>query len=894
MKNLSKVTYSLFFLLLFVSLLLFQKSASAQSPIQCGLLNEPCCNFTNSNVQCKTGLKCDNNRCVDDGSGRGLSQSRNTSGSTDPNPIPKPRIPCDPRATEDPEFHSLRPYQASPCGNEGKMAYFCGNKIVIKEDFDESEIIPAGDSCKSEWEYNPPKKNVDPGTINDPKDYYIDISETEFPFAGNTEQVSNSQTKADVFDDATKVNEYASWYLNGVINRAEYGDTKNTNYELVNLSGPIQKLMPSIILDAQRIGTINLINNQSDPQTEEEDKQDQEGTALNHNQIVVCSDSNVPFVGNLLNIGTFKPVPCYKGGGSSAGGFLGLSNEVERLRDWEGDLSLWNSYVSKVLGTVVKLLPSIPEEIINESLLKHWNSRKPPLPWENDPFSGQPMTELQYRKYYNEWKGKTCVIVPLLNWLICFENLLVPNKYADLFPYVPLSTTADKNKKMLIDPVTIQPTSGMNISAEYWDDFEGKGEPVFYFPHTGEIATLSAFLNKTYIPKDIPQGEIMDLKTVEKNVLGQCRTATVRSNEGDNLFPIKKPGDVGVQVYFEVNSIPFVGESAPYTNNQGESVKKCKYSGTVTIEIHTNPVKVPFGEETWQTTVAGPTSTVRRIFPKVEKGAPIECIADIPSETKAVYTPVVGTDKIEVFSLQNPAQKFDPNDARIYFPHWGSIYDYFLKGIQTAIRPKGYGEKIVSGTLCENQDNLDPGNCSFDMNKINAAISSAAAKYNVPESLLRAIFEIESYEYIADPSSYVCEENFAGAAGVAQIIKETYDDVTCSNEKMDNDIPMCGEYDPKLSRCNIEDAFELMARILLYKAGRWNTSSCTGGSILESEKMVWYDASCNYYGSHSPDGLTQGLAEDFPASEMRNGDPNQMNYCDIVCYKMGQCPPYPN
>jgi hypothetical protein len=153
MKNLSKLIYSLFFC---ASLLLFQKSVSAQSPIQCGLLNEPCCNFTNSDVQCKTGLKCENNRCVDDGTGRGLSLGRNTSESTDPNPIPKPRVPCDPSQTENPEFHSLRPYQASPCGNEGNMALFCGNKIVITEDFDESETIDAKDSCKTEWRYTPP------------------------------------------------------------------------------------------------------------------------------------------------------------------------------------------------------------------------------------------------------------------------------------------------------------------------------------------------------------------------------------------------------------------------------------------------------------------------------------------------------------------------------------------------------------------------------------------------------------------------------------------------------------------------------------------------------------------------------------------------------------------
>ena len=790
--------------------------------------------------------------------------------------VPPPRVPCDPNAVEDPEFNSLRPYQASPCGGDGKIGYFCGNKIIIKEEKTEKiSRTDRGEACQGVYNFSEQGEldweNIKNFINRSPKEYWIDISETEFPIAGNTEQVTNSQTDNDVFDDATKVNEYASWYLNGVINRAEYGDTKNTDNELVNFSGPIQKLMPSIILEAQRIGTINLINNKTDPNTEEEeDKTDQEGTALNHNQIVVCAQEGI------LNLfGKTKPEECYVGNGPKTN-----ANEY-RLGDWMGDLSIWRSAVEIARNLAGGLLGTI----------EPWNHRTPPLPWDDG--TGKPFeSDTLYRKAYNEWKGKSCLILPIIG-LTCIDNPLIPNKWADLFPYIPLSTTADKNKKMPIDTVTIQPSGGTVMPEKEWNDFDNKGEPVFYFPHTGEVATLSAFLNKTYIPKDIPAGEI-DPKTTESNsnAPGECKTIQVRSNEGDSLFPIKEPGDVGVEVYFRVTEIPQVGCTS-HKNALGELIWTGIYSGTVTIEIHTKPVKVPFGEETWETTVAGPTSTVRRIFPKVEKGAPIECIADIPSETKAVYRPVEGTDEIGVESLQNPGQKFDPEDARIYFPHWGSIYDYFLKGIQTALRPKGYGEPITSGQLCENQESEDPGDCTFDMNKINAAINSAASKYNVPASLLRAIFEIESYEYIADPSSYVCEENFAGAAGVAQIVKSTYDLVTCGDEKMDNDIPMCGEYDPKLSRCNIEDAFELMARILLYKAGRWNSSSCTGGSILESEKMVWYDASCNYYGTHSPDGLTQGLAEDYPASEMRNGDPSQMNYCDIVCYKMGQCPPYP-
>jgi hypothetical protein len=33
----------------------------------------------------------------------------------------------------------------------------------------------------------------------------------------------------------------------------------------------------------------------------------------------------------------------------------------------------------------------------------------------------------------------------------------------------------------------------------------------------------------------------------------------------------------------------------------------------------------------------------------------------------------------------------------LYFPHIGAVSEYFLKGIQTALRPKGYGSNILSG-----------------------------------------------------------------------------------------------------------------------------------------------------------------------------------------------------
>jgi len=41
------------------------KKASAQSPIRCGLINEPCCNFAGSKPNsCRTGLVCEGGKCI--------------------------------------------------------------------------------------------------------------------------------------------------------------------------------------------------------------------------------------------------------------------------------------------------------------------------------------------------------------------------------------------------------------------------------------------------------------------------------------------------------------------------------------------------------------------------------------------------------------------------------------------------------------------------------------------------------------------------------------------------------------------------------------------------------------------------------------------------------------
>ncbi|MEW5995087.1 MAG: hypothetical protein AB1744_11930, partial [Candidatus Zixiibacteriota bacterium] len=579
-----------------------------------------------------------------------------------------------------------------------------------------------------------------------------------------------------------------------------------------------------------------------------------------HNQIVVCTTKNIFGIDNPW-LGVEKPTPCYDGNGDEAKGkkyrlvqwwegkYTGLDESLEVIRGWDGS--------------------------------RRWSYKVPPFPW-------QFTQEMYYQKAYREWRGEECKII--FGKLICID-LRIPgfidlhsNVWADFYQYIPLGNTVDKAAKVPItNTVNPQPIGKTEISII--SPTEILEEPALFFAHTQDVAETSDFLNSSFIPKEGTETSV-DYSTTEseRDETGQCRVLNVRSNPGDNLFPEVEPDVYQIYANFTIETIPCRGYCR--LNKYGEYVNTCEGGATLTLNTET---KTPNAQEIFENTTAGSSSTFRRIFPKVEEGAPVSCIANMPAVTTAQYAGfeaqgrrTTPADKSISISVREPDGTTTGGDSKLYFPHIGSVYEYFLKGIQTALRPKGYGEPITNGTECVS---AEKGDCSFNMNKINAAIQKAATKYKVPTEVLRAIFEIESAEWINNPASYKCEENSAGAAGVAQITRSAYNVVTCSNERME-DVGMCADYGQKLSRCNIEDAFELMARVLLWKAGKLSGCTPTGGISL-SNKMEWYNASCNYYGSFAPDDLTRNYAKEIPPGERRqNGD---MNYCDIVCWKVGAC-----
>lgn len=614
-------------------------------------------------------------------------------------PIPEfGRIDCPDFDNEksNPNFNSSRPYQASPCGDAPK-AVMCGNSLQIIEDTP-SVREPLG----TEFSYKVYQMQQ--------KSYIAKLTEATFPIAGNTELTRNSTTSEDEIDDATKVNEYLNWYLNGINNRAEYGETKNTDYETVNLSGPVQKLLPGAIQDAQRLVTIRNLYESADYAAEEPQNpgdhpgptQLEHDEAITHDQIVVCTKNAVRilplWLTNILDlptIGAETPTECYPNPGLKADG------SAFRLNMWNGQSDIL-ALINRARDFLPLIFPQVPEAIFDGA--EHWPKNYPPLPWSDE--EGKPFeTDLDYQKAYNEWRGQLCTFLelPILGRkLICVGAWpVITNPYADLYPYVPLSNTVDKNAHTPITGVGINGIGGTEVELPNIA-YSIEQEPVLMYPHTAEVSELSDLLNTTYIPKE---GTTSDEPTDSTEplidpVTNKCRIVELRSNPGDNLFPDLAPSEVNVVVFpYTVTRRPCHDVESNYLDRAYASCR-----GQVAIEIRM-VTKVPYAKEIFDSTTAGADSTFRRIYPKVEEGAPVTCIANIPSVTKAQYVSVENMDGMKVIG---PLGDNTTDNPQLYFPHFGSVYDYFLKGIQTALRPKGYGEPTpISGALCQTVQPVD-------------------------------------------------------------------------------------------------------------------------------------------------------------------------------------------
>ena len=565
-------------------------------------------------------------------------------------------FPCNESAPQplvvgaDEEFHSLRPYQASPCNpNKEDLALFCGNDLYVGDyetviklptPFPEAytrngnPIFPNPPItnpspllcyyCSSEQSgvclqnpntpciYNP--ETCTPGsndpkcgfcdissdarretcafTVNGSKDVVVDVAGAEFPIMGYTEPsrgntseqytvINSENTQEETVSHATKMNEYVSWYLNGVTGRAEYpyldpkldcvgestgkvGSCKETRVapngglECLGTWGIpfvepflqltlmadgksvctgeknfccVNSILPSHSEDTPGSG---YIVNYSGPikkllpfslQNIERIKEINDATAsawndagIRHDQVVGCETSSVlNFMFRILNL---EGVNITRGAPIKCYGgvFLGIPSHF------------WNNLTKfrDRLSSFFNHLPPIEDEI----------------PWLGGDFNNWLMN-------YKHWRGNTCLSLPIhlniggfggveFHLNLCFDNPAFPNIFGNIFSYIPLSSTEDRLGDVRVRSAgfSFQWSPYMRI---IWSKVSDPADPNsppkpadMFFPHMEEDTQLADLLQNTFAYKDAVKDAMPNSGFVPDSPY--CEYVQVRTNPGDDLF----------------------------------------------------------------------------------------------------------------------------------------------------------------------------------------------------------------------------------------------------------------------------------------------------------------------------------------------------------------------
>jgi hypothetical protein len=781
--------------------------------------------------------------------------------SADRYPFPCNKIAPDDAFQGDDEFHSLRPYQASPCNPyKEDLALFCGNSLILVNPitvtktfspdypFDATYSRPpeqpppsdlytcrgvycrtAGacqefpDKCGAcEWCACSASADGETETcsflIDESRSVAVDVSGAEFPIMGYTEpsvgnedlpkpRVINSVNQSEDLSLDDRVNEYVSWYLNGVNERAEYsyldveknciGATTGlqgvcrstrpflipnacslglltwrfdasaicTNFNsaccvssvfdgegellgrdrLINYSGPIKKLLPSRIQNEVRVDEI-----------EDANESRRQNARIRHDQVAGCI-YGINFF-NLFNIGGIV-APCHYDG-------------------WKG-----------------MILTAFRQEIH----LSDWQQAGELPPTEEGSVDTQDFIDK-----YRAWRGLGCTTIftlpeniPIIggrSFDFCFDDPLEANYWSNMFTYIPFSSTEDRLGEVAIKSFSYQPPLFSNFTIISLTISNIINADLFV-PHMEESDDLGEVLQQTYAPLGADLYNITDATYIPPSPY--CDYTTVRTNPGDDLFAGELSADVEYRARmtcefllagegrlcerllggtctdppppgtyrcdadygnldceyntaedFDLPPGGFcirnpdgcesqVGSGLPCENEGGVCIRNswasncrfqiplppyvltlcgagytcvresscvrpedpiplmvdsCFVEIFVTLNLET---RTPLADRVWARFVAGTMSVFRRIFPKIDQGGPIEEILDIPTATGAKYTDV--SKPPGIIFVGDPRYRSAGGNASLFFPHIGGIKEYFLTGIQTILRPKGYGKQILSG-----------------------------------------------------------------------------------------------------------------------------------------------------------------------------------------------------
>lgn len=613
-------------------------------------------------------------------------------------------IPCD-QTTDNSEFHNLRPYPASPCKKKvQETALMCGNDLIVKNTF-HRDHDSAGGQCEIRGDGTKVCKFTELGHTNT---VGINLKNAKLPIVGNTEDVPNATTNGSTIDLAQRLNNYVSWYLNGTINMTWEDDWSQIPLverinRLVNYSGPLNKLLPFRIKMGERIDEVQLAS---------------EGKER-HNQIALCTL-------------TGTPTPCNEG--------VSLLRQIATF----GGLRLnrftaWLNHIP-------------PKEEVFKSSEEFWKAF---IQWEGGVCT--PSVVILGHQFY------ACSLLGGLNPFAQYISYLLPSSTEDRVGTVYTDNTvpAQQGKVKLEKTIQLkdgQGNGGTVDNVSFTPD--GKSSTDFashnlYFSHMQEDTELAKLLQSTYATKADSndanswegqlQNAIVSQNNAPKFETYGCEKQEIRTNPGDNLY-----GDIdrqtetgatdkqitGILKYDATFTCEFKPEKHVdqqcITSGGTESTctrysyNTCDKDIFVSLGIFT---KTPKAYELSQRLVDGAMGVFKRFFPKVGPASVLTEIKDIPAAAKVAYTSTDGETRAGVTGRQG-------SDAQLFFPHIGSLEEYFLQGIQKALRPK---DLSASDTTITGTKQCD----------INASATTATnvngANYVISDGLIALALKVSKY-----------------------------------------------------------------------------------------------------------------------------------------------------
>jgi hypothetical protein len=565
------------------------------------------------------------------------------------------------------EYHSLRPYQSSPCDRRQteETALYCGNALIVRKTYrvNPSDALsctgnPDGSQTCNYLYDN--AANLSTVTVN--------LSNAYLPIMGNTENVpneyNNGHPKTPTVSESQSVNNYVSWFNHGAIQTAEEQPSPqvNTNIDaginkLINLSGPLRKLLPHYIQTIERLKTIYSVD-QNLPQSDIVGSiiQNLQSIHKHHNQVIGCTQDG-------------QIVPC------STTEFYGGKQAEIRLSDFtRGNPGFVRG--NPLLG-----------------IDDQWGANFPPI---EEMFANTS----DYFAAYKAWERKSPW--PQLFQMIPFSSTedrlgqtYLPQINGDI---VPQSTSPD----LKVTNLQFQPNPNLNHK--------------LYFAHMEEDNDTATLLQKLYATKD---ADLVSGPPIDHTLPEFCEIADTRTNPGDNLWgnynqPSTSPissnpdstitGNMSYRTEFTcVFPPPTVTNSIDQNCiNLGNPVDQCITTTTtppppcirvvgIGLAVTTTTPKI---DDIWQRLVNGNYGVFKKIYPKIGPDAPITTISDIPASTKVSYA--ASGENTEVLA-GNPNNNRSGSQAQLFFPHIGGIFDHFLKDIQKALRPFGIGNTPAEG-----------------------------------------------------------------------------------------------------------------------------------------------------------------------------------------------------